>query len=128
MTEAAVAAFTFLKECDGFEFCFDHGNENHLRDSVAGPDGKGVITPIPARDKYLSLIIRVDQSDQISEHDAVLVAESGARQQHRSEVRIAHVEGDSRRDEMGLTRTNFQRRINAGAHIESGRTPGRILG
>jgi hypothetical protein len=60
VTETAFAASAFLEGGNGFKLRAEDGHENHLGDAVPGLDGKGVVSPIPARHEYLSLVIRVD--------------------------------------------------------------------
>ena len=50
-----------------------------------GLDRERLRAAVPARHHQLSLVVRVDQPDEVAEHDAVLVAESRARQDHRRE-------------------------------------------
>ena len=46
---------------------------------------------IPAGHHELPLVVRVDESDEIAQHHAVFVAETGARQDHRGKPRIVEV-------------------------------------
>jgi hypothetical protein len=56
----------------------------------------GSAPAVPAGDHQLALVIRVDQADEIAEHDAVLVAETGARKDHCGETRVFEVDRDAR--------------------------------
>ena len=64
--------------------------------------GDSLSRTVPATHHQLSLIIRIDQPDQIPEHDTVLMTESRTRQDQCGHARIADVNGDPRRDQLGL--------------------------
>ena len=57
---------------------------------------------VPDRDHDLPLVVRVDQADEVAEHDAVLVAEARARQDQRGEARIGEVDRDAGRDQLAV--------------------------
>ena len=58
-------------------------DDDQLRDSLAGRDGERRRAAVPAGDHERSLVVRIDEADEIAEHDAVLVPQSRTRQQHR---------------------------------------------
>ena len=89
---------------------------------------KGSLPAVPAGHHQLSLVVRVDQPDQIAEHDAVLVAESRARQDHRGEARVLHVDREAGGNQLGLPGLEHQRRVEAGAQVQPGRTAGGVGG
>src|SRR4030065_180229 len=124
MAEAAGAAPAFLEFLHNLELGLRHRHEHHLRDAVAGVDGERRLSAVPAGDEYLSLVIGVDQADQVAEHDAVLVAEAGARQQHGREPGITDVDGDAGGYELRAAPLGPERRVAAGDHIEAGGAPG----
>ena len=66
-------------------------------------------------------------NDEISENDAVLVAQAGARQDHRREARIGQVNGDPRRYEHGVARMDFYRALDARAQVKASRAGGRVM-
>jgi hypothetical protein len=117
----------------GFEIVHDgelrlhHRYKNHLCNAVAGFDGERVGAAVPYGHKNLTLVVRVDQADEVSKHDAVLVAESRARKQNCREVRIGDVHGETRGDEMGLAGCDVQVFIQAGAQVEAGGAGGGVL-
>jgi len=119
MPKAAIATPTFLKFGDDTEFGLDNRNKNHLRDPVTRLDSEWVLAAVPNGNKYLTLVIRIDQPDQIAEHDTVLVAETRARQQHGGETGIVDVYGDARRDKMGFAGSDVQVLIQTGVHVET---------
>ena len=98
------------------------GHEDHLRDALARRDRVGRATAIPARHEDLTLIVRIDEAGEIAEHDAVLVAESRARKDHRGEPGVADVNGDARGNEHRAAGHELDRRIDAGAQIQSRRS------
>ena len=87
---------------------------------------KALRAAIPAGHHQLPLVIRVDQADQIAEHDAVLMAEARARQDHRGQSRILHVDRQSGRDQLGRARARAAAASQAGAQIEPGRAVGGV--
>ena len=82
---------------------------------------------IPARHHELSLVVRIDEPDEVAEHDAVLVTQTRARQDHRGEPGIVEVDREAGRNELGTACGEQQRRIEAGAQVEAGRAAGRVL-
>ena len=56
---------------------------------------KVVCAAIPARHKNLALIVGIDESDEIAEHDAMLVTESRSRQDDRRVARVAQMNCDA---------------------------------
>ncbi len=87
MTKTAGTAPALFEILHNFELGLRHRHEHHLCNAVAGFDGESGLSAIPAGHEYLPLVIGINQSNQIAEHDAVLVAETGARQQHGGEPR-----------------------------------------
>jgi hypothetical protein len=77
MTEAAGSASTGSKFRNDRELRPHDGHDDQLCDAFADRDGERRMTTIPARYQQFALIITVDQSDQIAQHDAVLVAQAG---------------------------------------------------
>ena len=52
------------------------GDYHHLSDAIAGRDRERCRPAIPARHHQRSLVVGIDQPDQIAEDDGVLVAET----------------------------------------------------
>src|SRR5579885_2141086 len=69
-----------------------HRHEHELGDALAGLYGERFAPAVPARHHQLALVVGIDQTHQVAEHDPVLVAEPRARQDHRGELRIADVD------------------------------------
>ena len=76
---------------DDVEFNLQHRYHDHLRNALHRLNCEFGVPAIPDRDKYLSLVVGVDQPDEIAQHDAVFVAQSGARQDHRCRGGIVEV-------------------------------------
>ncbi len=73
---AAGAAFEFLYH---LELHPSHRHEHHLRDPVTRLDDHVMLAPVPRRDHQLALVIGIDQSHQIAQHDTVFVSQTGTR-------------------------------------------------
>ena len=52
-----------------------HRQKNHLGDTRSRFYFKKFFGTVPARDKYLALVITVDQPHQVAQHDTMLVSE-----------------------------------------------------
>ena len=92
MSKPAGTPCTLREFFDDLKFDLLHGYDDQLRDTFANFDGKSVAPAVPARDHDFSLVVGVDQPDQVAEHDAVLVAQSGTRQDQRGVARIRDVD------------------------------------
>src|SRR5262245_51853013 len=77
---AAPARFEFL---DDVQLHLHHGHHHQLRDALHRLDGEGDLAAVPHRHHDLSLVVGIDQADEVAEHDAVLVAQTRARQGYR---------------------------------------------
>src|SRR5487761_2289931 len=124
--EAACAARRRSEVLDDLELCLHDGHDQELRDAIAGIDRERRSAPIPAGHHQRALIVRIDQADEVAEHDAVLVAESGARQQQRRVSRILDVQGDARRNQLGAAGAEHERSVDARAQIHGGGSGGRV--
>lgn len=58
-------------------------------------------------------------NDQVAEHDAVLVAEPRARQDHRRQAGVGQVYGQAGRNQHGLARMQLDRGFDAGTQVET---------
>ena len=118
--EAAGAAFALFKSFYDIEFGVDHRDDDHLRDALHRVEDEGRLAAVPAGNEELSLVVRVDQADQVAEHDTVFVAQAGARQDHRRHAGVAEVDGDAGGDQVGLPRMDGHDVLDAGAQVEPG--------
>ena len=57
MAETTRATLTGNKLLNNLKICMYHGDDDHLRNTFAGLDRKGLIAPVPAGYKYLALVI-----------------------------------------------------------------------
>ncbi len=127
MPKSAVGALALGKSGYPFELDLDHRHKHHLRDTVTDADFKGLPPAIPARHEHLPLIIRVDQADQIAEHNAMLMSQPGTRQQNRRQMAIINVNRQPGGDQVRFTWLKGQQLIETGAKIQPGRARGRVL-
>lgn len=81
--ESACPSFRRAKSVDQSEFDLHDRNDDELSDPIHGLNEEGILAPVPDRDEHLPLIIGVDEPDQISQHDTVLVAETTSGQNNR---------------------------------------------
>ena len=69
--EARVPELTVVR----YEVWYDQANQVIFRDTLARLDTKGLPASVPTRDHELALVIGIDETDEIAEHDAMLVTE-----------------------------------------------------
>src|SRR6266478_3834106 len=81
--EASRASLAGRKFFDDIQLHLHHRHDDELGDAVHGVDRESLFRPVPHRDHHLPLVVRVDEAHQVTEHDAVLVPEPGARQYDR---------------------------------------------
>jgi hypothetical protein len=72
--------------------------------------------------------LAVDQADEVAQHDSVFVAETGARQYCGRQVRILHVHGEARRDELRLAGRDDHGAVDTGAQVHARRPARRVVG
>ena len=100
--EPAAAAFAQREFFDDVELCLHHRHDHQLRHALHRHQREWDLAAIPQRNEDLPLIIRVDQADQVAEHDAVLMPQTGSRQYHCGIAGIAEVYRDAGGDELAL--------------------------
>ena len=128
MTEAACAPLARGEVGNDLELDLYHRNDDELSDPLTGLHREWFAASVPARDHELTLVVGVDETDEIAENDAMLVAEAGARKDHGRESGILQMNGETRRNQFGLAGRQLQGSIEAGAQIEPRRSLGRIRG
>jgi len=89
---------------------------------------KAAAPPVPNRYHQRSLIVGIDQTDQIAENDAVLVAQSRARQQHRGQRGIGDVNRNAGGNELGGAGRKDEGCAEAGTQVHAGGACGGVLG
>ena len=72
--KTTLAATGHIERRDDVECHLGDGYDNQLRDTFHRLNREFRIATIPSRDKYLALIIGVDQAHEIPQDDAVFVA------------------------------------------------------
>ena len=76
MAEAARVAVTLLELLHHFEVNLLYGEEHQLRDPIAWINQECVIAAIPTGDFNFPLVVAVDESNQVAQHDTVLMTKS----------------------------------------------------
>ena len=75
MAEAARAPLGGVEVIHPLPARLHNGYEDQLRDTHAGLDAEFGLGAVPAGDVDLSLVVAVDQANQVAQHDAVLVTQ-----------------------------------------------------
>jgi hypothetical protein len=88
VTKATFATFTAIELIDDFKISLDHRYEHQLSDTLTDVDGEGFVPTIPGRDKKLSLIIRINQANQVTQDNAMFMAQAGTRQDGGRQARV----------------------------------------
>ncbi len=96
-----------------------HRHDDHLRDALHRLHGVGRAAAVPAAHHQRTLIVGIDQTDQITQYHAVLVPQAGARQQHGAQAAVADVHGQTGGNELGLARLQGQGGVDASAQIHA---------
>jgi hypothetical protein len=120
VSEAAGATRRSFEVRDNLEFNLHDRDDYELRDTLAWFQSEGLMTAIPARDHELALVIRIDQPDEIAEHDAVSVSQPRARQNHCRQCRVLKIDRKTRRYELRTTGRKLERLIETSPEIEPG--------
>ena len=79
-TETAGSALCGFKFIHNFKGRLNNRNDDQLGNSFHGFNGKRLLRAIPAGDHQFSLIVGINKSDQVAEHDAVFMTEAGTGQ------------------------------------------------
>ena len=127
MTESAGTPVAGVKLFHDIEFDLFYRDEDHLCDTLAGLNLVGAAAAIPARYEYLSLVIGIDQSGQVSKNKSVLVSQARTRQQHRCERRIGNMYCQACRNQNCFAGIHGQGLVDASAHVETCRAFRRIV-
>jgi hypothetical protein len=125
-TEPAMPSRAFIEVRYGRKCPQNHRDKYKLGQALQRLEFERYRSPIPATHHQRSLVVRVDEPDQIPKHYAVLVAQSRTRQDQRRQARVANVNGDTRRDQLSLAGHQRDRRIDAGAQVHAGGTRRRV--
>lgn len=128
MAKAAGAALAGRELRNQREACLHDGYDHQLCNAFADSNGKRGLPPIPTRHQEFTLIIAIDQSDQVAEYDAVFVAQAGTWQHHRRQAGIADMNRHAGWDQVRVARLYRQRLWQAGAQIQASRSGGRVVG
>ena len=96
-----------------------HRNNYQLGDAFLRRDSERRVAAIPATHHELALIVAVDQAHQITQHDSVLMAEAGARQDQRRETGVSDVDRDAGWNQRGRARFEHDVGVDASAQIQT---------
>lgn len=119
--KAILATVTLFKVLHHIEIHLHYRHYHQLRDPLQRIQQERRVPTIPAGDKYLPLIIGVDQSDQIAQDYAMLVAQPGARQNYCCESGVSKMDGDAGGDKAGFPRLDSHHMFSAGTQIKARR-------
>jgi len=120
MSETTRAARAGIEVRHDLKFDLHHRDDHELRDALAGREREGFMPSIPARNHEFPLIVRINQADEIAEHDAVAMAETGARQNDCGESRVLNIDRKTGGDELGPPGRKLERFIETGPKIQAG--------
>src|SRR5690606_37369423 len=82
MAEAAFATVGGVKVFHQVKFCLNHRYKDHLCDTLARFNGEAVLTTVPDGNHQLTLVVRVDQADQVTQYHSMLMTQTRTRQDH----------------------------------------------
>jgi len=122
MTETAGATVALGKSLHQFEANLPHGHDHELGDTLRRLNTEGRLPAVPAGDQKFTLVIGIDQADEVTQNDTVFMTESGARQYHRCQTRIVKMDRQPRVYQFASPGREFQRFVQARAQIDAGRT------
>ena len=95
MPEATFTTLAGTKFLDDIKICLDYRHNDQLSQTQAGFEYKILAATIPARHKQLPLVIRIYQPDKIAQNNAMLVPQSGARQDYGSQPWVLYMYSDT---------------------------------
>ena len=119
MPEAAFATMRCRKVIDDLEGGARDRDKNQLRNPFPRLDGKRVAATIPARNKDLPLIIGIDETHQVAENDAVLMAQTRSRQDHRRQLRITDMDCKPGWHKLRIAGPQQNRLVKAGTKVHA---------
>ena len=96
------------------------GNTTSCAMRSPGCDRESLAAAVPDADQQRALVVGIDQPGAVAQHDPVLMAQAGARQDHRAHGRVADVDRQARRNQRGIARLQRQRRVQRRAQVEAG--------
>lgn len=126
MSESARATGGLLELVNDVKTDFDDGDKDHLGNSVSNLYRKGGVPPIPYRDKDLSLIVRIDEPDEVSEHNAVAMTKARPGQDDGCERWVLHVKGKAGWDKLRVAWCECERRFDQRTKVKPRRSVGGV--
>ena len=76
MPESAGTPPGLFETVNQLKLCTDYRNNDQLGNPVTRTNRQRLTAPVPAGNKQLSLIIRINQADQISQDDTLFMTQS----------------------------------------------------
>jgi hypothetical protein len=122
--EAARAARARLKLRHDLQFDLHDRHDDELRDAFPRLQREGLPGAVPAGDHEFALVVRIDEANEIAEHDAMAVAESRPRQDHSGQARILKIDRKPGRYEFGASGGKLEGRFQKGPQIKAGGATG----
>ncbi|CNK18225.1 Uncharacterised protein [Mycobacterium tuberculosis] len=110
----------FVEFLHQFEVRLHDWHQHQLGNTFANGDVERGLATVPARHHQLALVVRIDQAHQVTQHDAVFVAQARARQDQSRQARIADVDRQAGGDQDGLTRLKDGVLLKHGAQVQAG--------
>ncbi|MCY1452409.1 hypothetical protein D9M71_693250 [compost metagenome] len=81
---------------------------------------EGLAAAVPGADQQRALVIGIDQAGAVAQRDAVAVAQAGARQHDRAQVRIFDMDGDAAGNQRRIPRLQGELGFQRGAQVHAG--------
>lgn len=119
MAKATITARAGIKITDNVKFNLHDRDDDHLRQAQARVDRKGLVAAVPAGNQHLSLIIGINESNQVPENDPMFMAEPRARKNDCRQFRVFDVNGNAGGYQLRLPWFNEEWLIDASAEIDS---------
>ena len=102
--ETAGTPCAFPEFIDDVEADLKYRDDDQLRQSVQRVQCESLVAAVPCRNHQLSLIIRVDQTDEVAQYDAVFVSQAAAWQDEGGVSRVGDMYGQTCRNQTGFSR------------------------
>lgn len=127
VAKPARAALGFFEFVDQFEMSLYHGNKHKLGNALTYRNSESSLPTVPAGHHQLTLIIRIDQADQITQDNAMFMAQPRTRQDQCGEPWISDINGQAGRNQNSLA--GFERDVflEHGTQVKTSRA-GRSVG
>src|SRR6056300_1380700 len=75
VTKATRATLALIEGLNDFKLCTHDWHQHQLCNAFTHLNAEVLLTTVPTRNKQLTLIIRIDQTDQVTQHNTVLMTQ-----------------------------------------------------